>query len=121
MNFSVKSQILIFQVNTNGYISFGRPLIQGPPEGFPPESVDAFWTYMVAPFWADFDTTMAGNVSWEVHNSDNSLALVRSVDAFIAVEGGDASFESSWMLVGFWENVQPSTVSNVKFLSISAE
>ena len=101
------------QVSTNGIITFGSPLISSEPEELPPTDSDAFWTYMIAPFWADFDTTMGGTVSWEMHSRQNSPALVATVDSFIAVEFGDQTFEGSWMLVAFWENVQPSELTNV--------
>ena len=70
---------------------------------------------MVAVFWADFDTTIGGSVSWELHDRANSLALVQTVDSFIAGEYGDSTFEGSWMLVAHWENVEPSDNTNVKY------
>ena len=70
---------------------------------------------MIAPFWANFDTTMGGAVSWELHDSSNSPLLVQTVDSFIEVEYGDQNFEGSWMLVVFWENVQPSEQTQVSF------
>jgi hypothetical protein len=98
-------------VATDGYITFGIPLIDEVPEAFPPDDPDVFWTYMIAPFWANFDTTMGGTVSWKLHTRENSLSLVAMVDSFIAGEYGDDNFVGSWMLVAFWENVQPSDLA----------
>ena len=70
---------------------------------------------MIAPFWANFDTRIGGAVSWELHNRTNSLALVAAVDLFIQTEYGDLNFQGSWMLVVFWENVQPSELDEVRF------
>lgn len=104
----------MLQVATDGYITFGTPLIDEVPEAFPPDDADVFWRYMVAPFWANFDTTMGGTVSWELHTREGSPSLVAMVDSFIAGEYGDSNFEGSWMLVAFWENVQPSDLTTVK-------
>lgn len=35
------------------------------------------------------------------------------VDSFIREEYGDADYTGTWMLVAFWENVQPSELDNV--------
>ena len=56
---------------------------------------------------------MGGLVSWELHTRTNSFSLVTMVDSFIADEYGDENFEGSWMLIAFWENVQPSDLTNV--------
>lgn len=68
---------------------------------------------MVAPFWADFDTTMGGSISWEIHDNISSPALVGQVNSFVQGEYGDQTFQGSWMLVAFWQNVQPSDQSEV--------
>ena len=105
----------ILQVSTNGYITFGSPLIVSEPEFLPATDYDTFWSYMIAPFWADFDTTIGGTVSWELHDRSNSPDLVEAVDSLIADEYDDPNFEGSWMLVAFWENVQPSELDGVRF------
>ena len=67
----------------------------------------------MAPFWADFDTSTHGTVSWEIHDRQNSPALMSMVDNFIGDEYGDEIFEGSWMLVAFWENMKPSGLTAV--------
>ena len=109
------------QVGTDGYITFGQPLIDEEPEAFPPDNNEVFWTYMVAPFWANFDTTQGGIVSWSVHTRESSLLLVTTVDDFITNEYGDSNFEGSWMLLAFWENVQPSDNTIVSIERVQCE
>ena len=94
-------------------ITFGSFLLNSEPELFPTTDADTFWTFLVAPFWADFDTTLGGTVSWEIHDSENSPDLLIQVDNFIRDEYGDADYTGTWMLVAFWENVQPSELENV--------
>lgn len=88
------------------------------PEVLPTTDADIFWTYMVAPFWADFETTSSGVVSWEVHDRTNSEMLLARVDDFIEIEYGDANYEGSWMLVAFWENVTSAEDDNVSYSCI---
>ena len=107
-----------FQVSTNGLITFGSFRLNSEPERFPTADADTFWTFIVAPFWADFDTTVGGTVLWEIHNSTNSLDLLMQVDNFIRDEYGDADYTGTWMLVAFWENVQPSELDNVCAIGI---
>ena len=72
-----------------------------------------FWRYIVAAFWADFNTILNGNVSWEIHNDQFSSNLVDKVNNLIQREYGDANFTGTWMIVGFWENVTNSYSSDV--------
>lgn len=99
-------------------MTFGSPLIASEPEALPATTnVDTFWTYLIAPFWADFDTTSGGTVSYEIHDRQNSPDLVGRVDSFLANEYGDSDFQGSWMLVAFWENVQSSELTDVSINS----
>lgn len=99
-------------------MTFGVPLITSEPEFLPPTDGDTFWTYLIAPFWADFDTTIGGTVSYEVHDRQNSPSLVERVDSFIANEYGDNNFFGSWMLIAFWENVEPSGPTDVSIICL---
>lgn len=67
-----------------------------------------FWRYIAAAFWADFNTILTGNVSWEIHNNQFSGNLIDQVNDLIQREYGDANFTGTWMIVGFWENVTSS-------------
>lgn len=100
-------------MHTDGYITFGMQLITSEPDVLPSDDVDTFWTYLIAPFWADFDTSLGGTVSYEIHDSFISPNLVERVDSFIANEYGDSDFVGDWMFIAFWENVQPSGLIDV--------
>ena len=97
-------------MSTNGLISFGRSVSISSPTLFPSTDETIFWSYIVAPFWANFDTTLGGSVKWEIHQSSSS-ANVMQVSHFIQSQYEVAGFIGSWMLVGSWENMQPSDVS----------
>ena len=107
------------QVSTNGYITFGSFLINTEPELFPTTNSETFWTFFVAPFWANFDTSLGGMVSWELHDQQNSSSLLADVDDFISGEYGDADFSGAWMLVTFWEGVLPSGLENLDGIHVS--
>ena len=55
-------------------------------------------------------------MSYEVHDRQNSPTLVETVDSFIANEYGDSNFEGNWILVAFWENVEPSGSTDVSII-----
>lgn len=100
--------MILLQVGTDGWITFGRSLQASEPELFPSSSADIFWTYIIAPFWGDLSTVDSGIVSWEIHNTTLSPELLNDVDTFISVEYGDEYFNGTWMIVGFWENLLES-------------
>ena len=87
-----------FKVGTNGAITFGDTIGDDAdiPELFPP----SIWTYMVAPFWQNVNTTDKGRVVWDI--LDHSL---ESVNTLIKDEQGDTHFNGLWMLVASWEDV----------------
>ena len=93
------------QVSTNGLISFGRSFSGSEPALFPTSSSDTFWRYLVAPFWADFNTTFGGIISYEIHNSSFSSDLLNNVSQLIQMEYRDVDFNGDWMLVGYWEDL----------------
>ena len=61
----------------------------------------------MAPFWANFDTTLGGSVKWEIHQSSSSADVIH-VSNFIQSQHGVVGFIGSWMLVGSWENMNVS-------------
>ena len=103
---------MIHKVGTDGWISFGHALNNSNPALFPTNSADEFWTFTVAPFWSNLDTSQGGNVSWEIHNISLSHELIETVNNFIHDEYGDVNFNGTWMLLGFWEDVTPSGKSS---------
>ena len=53
-------------------------------------------------------------MSWEIHNRTLSPDMFDLVDDFIKEEYGDGSFNGTWMLISFWEDLVASeTNSNV--------
>ena len=104
--------MLCFQVGTNGLITFGEPndANDGGPEPFPV----SYWTYAVAPFWQQFNTTGEGRVLWRIVNDSDSLDMVNTL---IKGEYGDTDFDGFWMLVASWENVPVTgdSVSKIEF------
>ena len=101
-------------MSTNGLVSFGRAFTSSSPELFPSTESNIFWRYIAAIFWADWDTTNSGVVSWELHTSSESELLVNQVDTLIQMEYGDTNFTGLWMLVASWENV----TSNYSILEV---
>ena len=89
------------QVNSNGYLSFGRSVTSSTPYLFP-KSED--YTYMVAPFWTNQDTRLEGEVSFEAHNASRSDQLLRQVSNYIN-NNIENSFSGTWMVVAEWNGV----------------
>lgn len=101
------------QVSWNGLITFGRGFEGETPELFPSDDADVFWRYLLAPFWADFDVTTGGSVSYAVYTS-NTSTLLSDVNQLIQIEGSDGDFVGTSMLVATWTNI-PSPYSEVSF------
>ena len=104
-------------METNGYISFGRRFSLPVPVLFPSTSPDVFWSYIVAPFWADLQTTLGGSVSWEILDIAYTPEVFDQVNVFIK-NIKDVNFNGTWMLVAFWENVG-QYVSNLKCIMLN--
>lgn len=84
-------------------ISFGRT-VESSPELFPSTVPEVYWSYILAPFWADMATTVNGTVSWELHDAEGSRQLLNQVNTFIrTIEG--VNFTGTLMLVAFWEDI----------------
>ena len=97
------------QVSTNGIITLGVAIGDESPQMFPA----SFWTYAVAPFWQNFNTTMGGRVVWKIIDSSNDSASVDAVNTLIKEEQGDTNFNGIWMLAASWEDtiVEGNSVS----------
>lgn len=59
------------------------------------------YSYIVAPFWADHDSRLAGHVSYKVYNKSESVS---AVSRFIRQQTG-TDFDGSWMLIAHWNNI----------------
>ena len=86
-------------MNTNGVISFLRSVSTFTPNPFPIAN-DA---RMIAPFWADIDTTRGGTV-WYRETTEDSL-LDRATDEIKNYFPRFLRFRASWVFIATWENV----------------
>ena len=109
----VKFSYTTIQVATNGLISFGNTFTFFAPILFSNESSLAAVTFVAAPYWADIDNSVTGEIWYETHtvgsgeNSTESNALLEEVSAFIRARQGVPSFSGSWMLVATWNESFP--------------
>ena len=89
------------QVCANGIVSFRRAFTRNLPQLLRENRSDNF---LIAPFWADSDTRLDGQVSYEVHASSDDL--VQNVSSFISNRKGN-NFTGTWMLLADWSGVHP--------------
>ncbi|XP_033127113.1 sushi domain-containing protein 2-like [Anneissia japonica] len=108
-------------VNTNGVISFEGVVNDYTPDPFP--LMDT-WP-MIAPFWADVDTTNGGAIYYREMVRKDDEKLAQSIDRII--RGNDvtqANFELIWMFVATWDQVafyvldQPRPMINNTFQAL---
>ena len=93
------------QVSTNGVISFGLPFFY----------FNAFLFYMnmqhhvVAPYWIDNDARLNGIVSWQMHNSGDSILsddIIYRVSNFIRMNTNSTNFSGRFVFIGNWSEWQ---------------
>lgn len=85
-------------VNNNGVVSFGKNVSQYTPDPFPLDEGVPF----VAPYWADVDNVIAGNIFWR---QTQDPALLSQFTADISRYFPDISFTPIWMFFATWEGV----------------
>ena len=91
----------MIQVTTDGYLSFGRPVICCPSL----TSGSSVSNYIVAPFESNINIESGtGMVSYEVHNMTTSPGLLSKVNRHIQ-QSMQVRFSGTWMLVVEWNNV----------------
>lgn len=87
-------------VNTNGAISFNENLEAFTPDAFPVGD----GRRLIAPFWADVDTTNGGNVFYR--ESKNLEILQRATNDVKTYFSRDfTSFQASWVFIATWSDV----------------
>lgn len=86
-------------MNTNGVISFLRPVGTYTPNPFPIAN-DA---RMIAPFWADIDTTRGGTVWYR--ETTNDTMLDRATHEVRAYFPDFFRFRASWVFIATWDRV----------------
>ena len=92
------------QVSTNGVISFGLP--------FSDYSAILFYMNMqhhvVAPYWIDNDASRNGIVSWQIHNSGDSILsddIINRVSNFIRMNTNSTNFNGKYVFIGNWSEM----------------
>ena len=98
----------MLQVSSNGLLSFGRSETYSNPVLFPNSSS---YSFLVAPFWADHDPRPAGQISYEVHNTNTPTLL--SINRYIR-QTMEPSFQGTWMIVAEWNDVPEYGTDNMK-------
>ena len=92
-------------MNTNGLISFGEPVASPPTSqrsSFPPGVTDGVPT--IAPFYADIDTTLQGNISvTEVNNTQTIGTILSLINASFEQQ---SKFNPSLLYNVSWKGVR---------------
>nr|XP_021407972.1 sushi, nidogen and EGF-like domain-containing protein 1 [Lonchura striata domestica] len=87
-------------VNNNGVVSFGTMVPEFTPQPFPLPGHHPF----VAPYWADVDTRLGGNVFYR-QSRDAQLLARLAQDLAPAVPPGDLPPQPTWAFVATWDRV----------------
>ncbi|KAI1229564.1 hypothetical protein IHE44_0011830 [Lamprotornis superbus] len=87
-------------VNNNGVVSFGTMVPEFTPQPFPLPGHRPF----VAPYWADVDTRLGGDVFYRQSRDPQLLARLAQ-DLAPAVPPGDPSPQPTWAFVATWDRV----------------
>ncbi|XP_072911934.1 alpha-tectorin-like [Hemitrygon akajei] len=85
-------------VNNNGVISFVVPVSQYTSTAFPLPDGRAF----IAPFWADVDNSLRGNVYYRQSTEE---ALLQRATADVRKYSTGLQFQARWVFVATWDNV----------------
>ncbi|NXS80475.1 TECTA protein, partial [Erpornis zantholeuca] len=85
-------------VNNNGVISFDEPLRQYIPDPLPLADGLAF----IAPFWADVDNVLGGNI---FYRQTTNPVLLASISQDITKYFPKKPFTPTWALVATWDKV----------------
>ena len=67
----------------------------------------SYYSYVVAPYWADIDNRIDGRIYWEIHTSQGgtvSQQLLTRVNDFLFNETG-VSLGGTWLMVATWDRV----------------
>ncbi|XP_071847181.1 sushi domain-containing protein 2-like isoform X2 [Apostichopus japonicus] len=87
-------------LNTNGVLSFLSEVTQFTPDPFPLSDDRR----LIAPFWADVDNTVAGEIYFREDRSPEIIQLVnQNIQRAFSVDFG--RFVSSWVFIATWDMV----------------
>ena len=96
--FSILLILYLLQVNNHGDLTFDSPFFGYYPQVFPIIGGPR----MIAPFWADIDTTGTGYV-WYRATNDASLLSKAKQDIPYSLSG--SNFSPLWLFIATWDHV----------------
>ncbi len=107
------SSLNAHQVGTNGLVSFETPYYGWWATNFPSIYPCIRNSYIVAPFWNDYDIRLRGNIWYSTIYADGlpaehyNTTVLYTWSRFIAHQTGinPYSFQGTWALVATWEDV----------------
>ncbi|XP_042296376.1 alpha-tectorin-like isoform X3 [Sceloporus undulatus] len=85
-------------VNNNGVVSFGVNVSQYTPDPFPLDGGTPF----VAPYWADVNNVIGGDVLWR---QTQDQAMLSRCTADINLNFPEIPFTATWTLIATWDHV----------------
>ena len=85
-------------MNINGALSFTNPISQYTPEPFPTNAAKE----IIAPFWADVDTTGTGNI---LYRETTDADLLQRADNDIRRAFSAITFSSKYLFIATWDHV----------------
>ena len=88
-----------FKININGVISFLEEVSQFKPDPFPLGDNRR----LIAPFWADVDTTKGGNIYYR--ESQDLSILTRASAEVRKYDVSQRRFSAKWVLIATWLKV----------------
>lgn len=87
-----------FYVNNNGVVSFGTNVSQYTPDPFPLDGGSPF----VAPYWADVNNVLGGNVYWRQTQDQQILSrCTADINQYFP----NTPFTAIWALIATWDRV----------------
>ena len=100
------------QVNNNGVISFQFPVFEFTPESFPltGDDIDGGGSrfedlVLIAPYWADVDTSFPGTGTVWYRETAEPLLLDRAASDIQAAFISQGSFIPTYLLIATWDSV----------------
>ena len=99
---------MLYQVGTNGVISFSRPFYYWYPYPFPGFSYLRRF-HVVAPYWADHDIRREGSVLYETFErgrSPNDDLMLSRVNDYLN-RSMSSDFSGTFMILAKWNGVHP--------------
>ncbi len=115
----------MFQISSNGLVSFGTPFNRYVPVRLP---LDSLYQYglrnIIAPYWDDIDLELKGSIFFESYSNDDEDGTLRSVSDFITnSQALSQRYNPLSATIIHWSNVCPHnnrSCNNVSYINVSA-